>query len=315
MKHYLIMAAAGIGLFVATVIGLLGMQGRLNHEGTRGIPLLGALFPAPAEPTPPDRATDAGGPAAGSRGEGLGKEERTPYRLGESLFDGSKDAGEPKHGEPPAAHDGAPATQDPPTATSRPTDPQDPQWEHKVEDLMSEGAYERGRYFKFPRLEAGISVQAINDILKDARDQRARIEEERAVLARRKAELDARELDIKDRQEDVQRRIQELEQLRGRIEQEIKDAHGTVLLIKQTEMARWREHAKSVAALGSRKAADILLEWWKTEEGQEKVLKTLAAMPEDSRDQVLAALSVPQVRELLDRRLQVIVEPAKKDGR
>jgi len=62
MKNILIMGVAGAGLFVGTVVGLLGATGRLNYEGTQGLPLLSGLF----EP-PPAEADEAGAEGAGGK--------------------------------------------------------------------------------------------------------------------------------------------------------------------------------------------------------------------------------------------------------
>ena len=36
----------GLGLFVGSLFGGLALTGRLNHEGTANIPVLGSFFPA-----------------------------------------------------------------------------------------------------------------------------------------------------------------------------------------------------------------------------------------------------------------------------
>lgn len=47
MKHWAGVVAAGLGLFLMTVLGLLAAQGRLDYEGTRGVPVLSWFFAAP----------------------------------------------------------------------------------------------------------------------------------------------------------------------------------------------------------------------------------------------------------------------------
>ena len=42
MKQVLLLGATGTVLFVATTLGLLAAQGRLNHEGTKNLPVLSA---------------------------------------------------------------------------------------------------------------------------------------------------------------------------------------------------------------------------------------------------------------------------------
>lgn len=147
MKKILILAIVGVTLFLGTVIGLLAAQGRLNHAGTRGIPVLSSFFASP----PPGSAADGKGddhhgpggaasvpaapqvepaPAAGARptdapaqrSQGLGREEPMPYRQAAPLFKGpaptgggAQDGPAAGRGEPVAKEhtgDGAPANSD-----------------------------------------------------------------------------------------------------------------------------------------------------------------------------------------------------------
>lgn len=336
MKHAIVMAALAVALFVVTVVGVLGAQGRLNREGVQGLPLLPMLFgPAPegdgAEGKTADpKAKDAGNGAHGAKTakEGppagaLGKEQPLPYRLGAPLFDKDgkgKDDHAGDHGEskPPAPepHPAAEAKAEPkadphadPKAGQR-----DPEWDRQVDDLMGQGQYQPGRFFEFPRLPAGVTVDAINEILGEARALQKANQDEKAALAQRKAELDARENDVKDRQDELAKRMRDVETMRSELEESIKKAQGTVVLVQASEKLRWRENARSLAKFEPKKAADVLLDWWKTEERQEMALKTLALMEADPRDEILAVLPPGQLREVLERRLRVYVEADKKEG-
>ena len=76
MKSVLLMTLAGTSLFGGTVVGLLAVQGRLNFDGTRGVPVLESLFAEPAETESEDsHVTPAG--EEHPRLEGLGREPRT----------------------------------------------------------------------------------------------------------------------------------------------------------------------------------------------------------------------------------------------
>ena len=95
------MTLAGTSLFGSTVVGLLAVQGRLNFDGTRGVPMLESFFAEPAETEDSD-VTPAG--EEHPRLEGLGREPVLPRELGPSL-DGAKI---PAGGQPaidPEAHD------------------------------------------------------------------------------------------------------------------------------------------------------------------------------------------------------------------
>lgn len=112
MKKFVIPAVVGVVLFLGTVLGLLAAQGRLNHAGTRGIPILESFFPAPPEPADKKgkdgkegkeaadghEAKDGHGEAAGGehppadahaapqQSDALGREKPLPYRVGTSVL-------------------------------------------------------------------------------------------------------------------------------------------------------------------------------------------------------------------------------------
>lgn len=48
MRDWLALSGLGVGLFVAALFGTLALQGRLDHAGTRGIPVVSWLFEDPA---------------------------------------------------------------------------------------------------------------------------------------------------------------------------------------------------------------------------------------------------------------------------
>ncbi len=89
MKQWLAIAGLGVGLFAVAIVGTLAIQGRLDHDGTRGIPLLEQLFadtgdPAkPAAPTVVVPAAPAGETAPPAAGEPAAALVREPFQLPE----------------------------------------------------------------------------------------------------------------------------------------------------------------------------------------------------------------------------------------
>lgn len=78
MVGILVKVVVGLLLFVGSVVGGLAATGRLNHEGTANIPVLGGFFPPPPAPTPEElaAAAAAGTPADASHaGDGVGVAE------------------------------------------------------------------------------------------------------------------------------------------------------------------------------------------------------------------------------------------------
>lgn len=95
MKNIIIMVVAGVGLFVGTVVGLLGATGRLNYEGTQSLPVLSGLF----EPPPPEEEGE------GHEGDAHGGD----VAAGEGHADAAHADGEQGHGaaQPPRNFDKA----------------------------------------------------------------------------------------------------------------------------------------------------------------------------------------------------------------
>lgn len=300
MKRVLMFTGAAAVLFAASFAGMLALQGRLNRAGLQGIPLLGGwLAPAQQEPAAPP-TTDTPPPAPGP----LGAEPLLPYRVGDPVLTGSDTNTAGSETVPPA-----PSVEPAPSSEVGTQPGEDAEFDRRKEAIYGQGRYERGRLFEFPRIPANLSVDGINRILARAREEMARAQSEREEIKKRQSDLDARERDILDRQETVMREIQRVEQMRTQLEQQIKEAQGLVLLIRQGEVQRYKETARTLANLPAEKAAQVLLDWWRTEAGQEQALKTLELMLPDARDALLDALDVSQLRAVIDRRLRVMQEP------
>ncbi|MFK7739083.1 MAG: hypothetical protein AB8H80_02080 [Planctomycetota bacterium] len=104
MVGIIIKAVIGLALFVGSLVGGLAATGRLNHEGTANIPVLGGFFPEP----PPEPEGE------GEEGEGVD---------GEAADAAGGGHGDGLHGSPADGHaDGSDAT-----AEDAALDGQDPQ--------------------------------------------------------------------------------------------------------------------------------------------------------------------------------------------
>ncbi|HLU39045.1 MAG TPA: hypothetical protein VK081_06645 [Planctomycetota bacterium] len=325
MKKVLMLACSSIVLFVATIVGLLALQGRLDYEGTRGIPVLSAFFAPPPTPEPaPSPAKDrTSRPAADP---GLGREKPLPYRQGTPLFAGDGGAapaanregasGEPEGGSAEAAarapaDAGASPAPNGEVAPAPLADAEGAEWRAKVDSVMGQGQYRPGRLWSFPQIEAGIGVDELNDILRRAREERAAVERERSALERQRTELAARERDVADRQDAVLEKLREVEQLRAKLQAEIDEFHATVLLIRQDETAGLQAVAKTLGAVEARNAAAVFKKWWETEEGQTRALKIWTVMDADAANAILGELDVETIRQVLEKRLKVARQQAR----
>lgn len=320
MKKFLVPALVGLALFVGTIVATLAAQGRLNYEGTRGIPVLSGFF-APAKEL--DEVGSGNGARKASTAEdaspmqqagiqtpGLGRETEALPRRRDSL--------DPSKGDPPptssASLDGAALPQENQTQGAgqdpmQGRDPQAEQWARQREDLMGQGQYRRGRYFEFPTVESGLSAEQINQMLSEAREQKRLAAQERAELQKRKSDLDARELDIQDRYQQVLEKLQEIDRERSKLEAEIKEAQGLVTMIRNSEQPRLRASARDLEALDPKSAAGLITKWWETPEQQSLALRILTVMSEDARTNILKALPSQQLRDVVEKRYRVFLEP------
>src|SRR5262249_12063186 len=154
-----------------------------NYEGTRGIPLLSNLFkepakkpPAPGEPQhSTEGAAEKSAPVPEQGSKLVPKSEPLPFRkVAATEGEGGEGGHGAEHGgeEKKPEHTGTeaePAKEKEKEKKEAETEAQKPtEWAHKVEDLMGEGQYRRGRLFQFQRLEGGMSTDELNDILRRA---------------------------------------------------------------------------------------------------------------------------------------------------
>lgn len=348
MKKLMVLSMLGATLFLGTVVGLLAAQGRLNHAGTRGIPVLASFFPPPPElpqtPSGDANSPDAGGyPAPNAepslsagpnqdpraeRSSGLGKEENLPYRVGPSVLTPQPAAGGGGQGAPaggsgadaslaggpgtPAAGATGMAQGEPHGGLGDAAKPDvNPDWAAKIDSVFAQGQYRPGRLWRFPQIETGVGVEELNQILLRARQQQLDLDRDRSAVQKQQAELEARERDVADRQDAVLEKLRDIEQLRAKLQAEIDEFHNTVLLIRQDEVAGLQSVAKTLAAVEAKSAASVIKKWWETDDGQTKALKIWTVMEPDAANAILAELDIEMIRQVLEQRLKVAREQAK----
>jgi hypothetical protein len=140
------------------------VQGRLNYEGTRHIPILNALFAAPVEDRSAGSATPPPPPA------------RVPAAV-ETV-------------PQPAAADQAPVGKPGAEAVPSPA------------GMPAGRGFRTGQLFDLARIEAaGLTVAEINAIVEQARADRRQLAAERAELRRQRLELEMRERDVEERRQ------------------------------------------------------------------------------------------------------------------
>ena len=371
MKNLLVIGATGIGLFSATVVGLLAAQGRLNHAGTKGIPVLNSFFPEPppAEETDGEKKDGEGdaahgdatkdgaksegshgkapaphaggadghgdtghatkGPAApghadkGSHGQGAHPKPIVEYVEGRSIKEPPAEAGG-GHGEAPdAGHGDAHKATDVVTTPKLPddADPEKIQQErHKREFTRTmerlvrsdEGYNGPGDLFDLKKISANFSVEEVNDIIGRAKKVEQELELKRAELANRERSLETRERDIADRQDRVSKLLSKVDAERAKVEKTIEDFNRRVLELRSDEESSLKEAADTIGSLDAEAAKKLILDYWRTPEGQNRAIKILAVMEKSKVDEILATMETTAMREVLEKRMTVVRTGKKK---
>lgn len=339
MKSALVMSVAGTGLFAGTVFGLLAVQGRLNFEGTRGLPLVETLFTEPdgghdspdARPVevaemghhaaPPGGSHDDGG-HAGERVDGLGRESALPRALGPEVpnvgGEGATPVGRPEnpsgeHGEEghESDHGSGSEHEDSHGASHDTGHGGGHSAVHPADVLMGQDQYRRGKLFEFPRLDSGMSVTYLNELLANAREREQELSRREAVLEEREAGLKAREEDLQQREASVLVEMRRVKQARTEFEDEVAAFQRTVTMVRGSEVAQFQQYADTLATLDTAKASQIIVQMWGSVEGKTKATKILKLMAAEPRQELLGTLDPQQTQDILDRLTGAVVETKK----
>ena len=323
MKSVVLFALVGAGLFSGTVTGLLAFQGRLNFEGTRGIPVVESLFSEPEKPegeehleTMPhansadleDAAHAQPYPAEDNpRIDGLGREEPLPREPGPMV---ARDEGEAS--APPVGRTEPSETEHGDESSTHAGDSESVPLAQKAESLMGQDQYRRGKLFSFPRLESGLSVSELDAMVASAQELKKTLDRTRAALEQREADLSAREADLQDREAAVLEKMRDVLQQRTQLEEEISSFQDSYTLVRSNEVEQFELWATTLAGQDATKSSEIIMELWNTEEGRAKAVKILKVMSTEARDEIFAVLTAEQTREILDRLTRAVMEGEQK---
>ena len=178
-----------------------------------------------------------------------------------------------------------------------------------------DNSYVPGKYFKFEGMPSPLTPEQINEAW-----QRVQVELE--DIERRKTALGLREQELQELAGDVGRRQKELGHERTKIAEEhlrldarIKKFEDQVKLVRHDEASALKRNAVTLSALESNKAAELISDQWKTDRGQNEVLKLLEFMDEDALVEILDVLPTAMVQDLLSKRLRVRREAAPSGSR
>lgn len=343
----------GLLLFAGTLIGGLAATGRLNHEGTANIPLLGSFFPEPPKPAEPPAGAEGaethggatGTPTDGSHAGGVGTpqdasangdgqnpqgdEKPRRSKVGRSVVEPEKPAEGGAHGEAPAGEKGEPpaAGHGEEPAADHGAAPADKAagdhgkgGEHAaVQDFKAlqeqlandrKNKYAPGGYFTFQGMPAGLTPEQINDAWN-------KVQGLLADLDKRKQALDLREQDLQLLADDIDRRMRVLAEQRLALETKMRQLDDRIAkfqeqvkLVRNDEVAALKNNAKTMETFDPSLAADLIAEQWRTDKGQEEVLKMLSFMNKEKESEILQVLPKAIVQDLMKKRLRVSKEAA-----
>ncbi len=327
MIGWIVKSLAGVVLFAGSLVGGLAATGRLDHKGTANIPLLRSFFPPPAdEPAPGDgkgdaHATPDGETLAGETQDPVGEQGPRRQKVGHSLEGPATDAnpGPVAHGEQPpgdgqhgAAREAveavSPATQTPEVAPASP----EADFQRLATSLVNSGhtQYAPGEYFRFDGMPAGLTAEQINEAWQRVQDLLTDIEKRRTALELREQELQELADDVSRRQAALGGLRVEVEQMQRQLDARIEKFQQQVKLVRNDEVAALKRNAQTLASFEPSKAAELVQEQWKSERGQDEVLKLLEFMDKDAVNTLLQVLPTPMTQDLLKKRLRVTKEPA-----
>jgi hypothetical protein len=341
----------GLVLFAGALIGGLAATGRLNHEGTANIPLLGSFFPEPQKPVEPEagaEAADAHGTPAAAAADGVhaggeatpqdasatpegqspqGEEKPRRSKTGRSVVEPEK-SDKPAEGgghgeapaggsgeEPAAGHGEQPAGEHGDASAAKTAEEHGKGGEHaavkdfaELQDQLAndrKNKYAPGGYFTFQGMPAGLTPEQINDAWN-------RVQGLLADIDKRKQALDLREQDLQLLADDIDRRLRVLAEQRLALETKMRQLDDRIAkfqeqvkLVRNDEVAALKNNAKTMETFDASLAADLIAEQWRTEKGQEEVLKMLSFMNKEKESEILQLLPKPVVQDLMNKRLRV----------
>jgi hypothetical protein len=335
MKKLLINAVVGAALFVGALFGGLAATGRLNHEGAGQLPLLGSLFPPPppeAMPAEADLQGAKGAPAEASAGgaEPQGEGVERKQKVGRSVekpeakpaangHGGGHGAAGDDHGaagkdkDPHAAGSkssgGKPAAKDGPHAAER-------DFDLRQQALANDrkNKYAPGGLFTFEGMPAGLTPEQINEAWQRVQSVLTDLDQRKAVLDQREKDLQILADDVDQRRRKLTEKMVEIENEARKLDARIAAFTEQVKLVRSDEVAALRKNAQTYASIEPSKVAQLVGELWRTDKGQDEVLKTFEFMDKDRVNEILEQLPNPTIIEVMRKRLRISRETVPSAG-
>jgi hypothetical protein len=283
------------------------------------------------QPTPADASHAAGeaqDPAAAANDAARKQKTGRSLAASEAKPDGGHGGGGEAaggHGEPANAH-GAPAAKDPagpkPKADAHAKDAKPaphgaaanaPEGDfHHLENSLAgtTSQYSPGNLFRFQGLPSGVTPEQINEAWQRVQGLMGEIERRKIALDQQEAQQREQVEDISRRQASLAKERVEIEQMHRDLDAKIQKFKDQVKMVRNDETAALKRNAQTLAAFEPQKAAELIEAQWKTDKGQDEVLKLLEFMEKDAVNQILQVLPPAMTQDVLKKRLRVSKEPA-----
>ena len=127
----------------------------------------------------------------------------------------------------------------------------------------------------------------------------------------RKKGLNAREVDVADRQSTIDRILSQIDQSRVQFNQSVADFNKRFIELKVDEEVVYKGIARTVATLEPAVARDLILDYWKTQDGQVKAVKILAVMDKERVDEIIGLMEIPNIKQVIESRTKLVRESLK----
>ena len=181
-----------------------------------------------------------------------------------------------------------------------------------LEDALTNGRnpYKPGDLFRFSGLPAGVTPEQINEAWTRVQGLMAEIERRKVVLDQQEQQLRELSEDISRRQAALNKESVEIEQMHRKLDAKIQKFQEQVKMVRTDEVAALKRNAVTIASFEPKKAAEMFEAQWKTDKGQDEVLKLLEVMDKDAANAILNEMPVSLAAEVMRKRQRVSKEPA-----
>jgi hypothetical protein len=180
--------------------------------------------------------------------------------------------------------------------------------EHSLHNTGSQ--YKPGDLFRFAGLPAGVTPEQINEAWQKVQGLLADVDRRKTVLEEREKVVQELHEETGRRQAALATERVQLEQMQRELDAKIEKFKEQVKLVRNDEVAALKKNAQTLASFEATKTAELIESMWKSDKGQDEVLKTLEFMDKDSVNEILKVMPNAMIQDVLKKRMRVSKESA-----